>query len=357
MFHSMCAFMTTRLSFISLLLIPVNAFATLTLSANSIDFGNVDVGTTSTARIVTLTNTDPNLGVSLSSITSSGDFSNTTNCPATLGPGASCNVNVRFSPSASGSRTGLLSIAGDDPSLDPPPPSPPSLPPAARVFNSSVSLSGVGLSGELSTPTTNIDFGAVSVNAQSQAISVALTNSGNASLSITEITVTAPFEQTNDCPSSLSASEQCTIQVNVTPSVSGDTSGLLQINGTTQTGTIQEAIPLAVTGVDVVATITPSELSFPQTETGATSESLTVTVENSNDVPLAINGITIEGDFSQTNDCGTEVAAAASCEIQVVFAPQSEGAAAGALNIDTASGVTRVVLSGMAEAVAPADIS
>ncbi|MEJ2426706.1 MAG: autotransporter outer membrane beta-barrel domain-containing protein, partial [Candidatus Thiodiazotropha sp.] len=43
--------------------------------------------------------------------------------------------------------------------------------------------------------------------------------------------------------------------------------------------------------------------------------------------------------------------------IQVVFAPQSDGAAVGALNIETASGITSVVLSGTAEAVAPADIS
>ncbi len=365
MFYSMRAFMITRLSFmshlswvlLSLLLIPVNAFATLTLSSSNINFGNVDVGMTSTTRIVTVTNTDPSLSVSLSSITSTGDFSNTTNCPAALGPGASCDVNVSFSPQASGTRTGLLSIAGDDPSLDPAQPVPPTPPVvASRVFNAQVSLSGVGLSGELSTPTTNIDFGSVSVNGQSQLVSVALTNSGNASLSITGITVTAPFEQTNDCPSTLSAGEYCTVRVNVTPSVSGDTSGSLQINGTNQTGTIQEIIPLAVTGVDVVATITPSGLSFPQTETGATSESLTVTVENRNDIPLAINSITTEGDFTQTNDCGTAVAAAASCEVQVVFAPQSEGAVTGALNIDTASGISSVVLSGMAEAAVPANI-
>jgi hypothetical protein len=76
---------------------------------------------------VTLTNsgTGP---LSISSITTSGDFAQSNNCPSTLGASLSCSIQVTFTPTATGSRTGTLSVTDN-----------------ATGSPQSVSLSGTGI--------------------------------------------------------------------------------------------------------------------------------------------------------------------------------------------------------------------
>src|SRR5262249_757049 len=82
----------------------------VSLNPNSLTFGYQSLGTTSTARSVTLTNigTAP---LSISSIASTGadpsDFIPTSTCPSgsnTLAVNASCTVSVSFLPTLSGAR-------------------------------------------------------------------------------------------------------------------------------------------------------------------------------------------------------------------------------------------------------------
>jgi hypothetical protein len=85
--------------------------ALLTASPEQLSFGNQSVGTTSSPQMVTLsaTGTDASL---ISSITTSGDFSQTNTCkpPNELAPNRSCSVAVVFTPTATGTRTGQLVI-------------------------------------------------------------------------------------------------------------------------------------------------------------------------------------------------------------------------------------------------------
>ena len=46
----------------------------------------------------------------VTSITITGDYVETNNCPAKLTVGKSCTVDVSFSPTQTGTRTGTLSI-------------------------------------------------------------------------------------------------------------------------------------------------------------------------------------------------------------------------------------------------------
>jgi hypothetical protein len=79
------------------------------LSANSLAFGNQNVGTTSAAKPLTLTNNGPG-ALTIGSIAVTGDFSQTNNCGASLAANTSCSINVAFKPTASGSRTGTLTV-------------------------------------------------------------------------------------------------------------------------------------------------------------------------------------------------------------------------------------------------------
>jgi hypothetical protein len=78
----------------------------------SMSFGNYGVGGTSPAQAVTLTN---NGGVPLSGLgfAATGDFGIQTGgntCGATLAAGAQCPINVTFSPSQTGTRSGMLTV-------------------------------------------------------------------------------------------------------------------------------------------------------------------------------------------------------------------------------------------------------
>jgi hypothetical protein len=79
------------------------------VSAATMTFASQTLGTTSSAQSIMLSNTGTaNLGVT--GITISGDFSQTNNCGSSVAAGLSCTINVTFSPTAIGTRTGTLTI-------------------------------------------------------------------------------------------------------------------------------------------------------------------------------------------------------------------------------------------------------
>jgi hypothetical protein len=84
-------------------------------------------------------------------------------------------------------------------------------------------------------------------------------------------------------------------------------------------------------------TLTPTSLSFGNQTTGTTSNSATVTLNNTGTAYLSITGITLSGtnakDFLVSNTCGTIVASGATCTISVVYQPTVIGSETATLNI------------------------
>jgi ASPM-SPD-2-Hydin domain-containing protein len=85
------------------------AAAALSISPGTLTFSNQSVGTTSNPQAVTLSNmgTGP---VTITSIAITMDFAQTNNCGSSLAGGASCAINVTFTPKATGPRSGTLTI-------------------------------------------------------------------------------------------------------------------------------------------------------------------------------------------------------------------------------------------------------
>ena len=96
--------------------IGLTSLPVASLSPTSIDFGSQSTGTVSDPQTVRLTNIG---GVTLTfgSITvgglHAGDFAQTNTCGSTLAPGANCVITVRFAPTATGTRSGLLTISSN----------------------------------------------------------------------------------------------------------------------------------------------------------------------------------------------------------------------------------------------------
>ncbi|QMU70933.1 discoidin domain-containing protein [Streptacidiphilus sp. P02-A3a] len=86
----------------------------LTLTPSALAFTPTLAGTASAARTVTVSNpsTRPQ---HLASVTATGTFGESDDCPAWLAPGASCTATVRFTPSQAGDVTGLLTVSDGTP--------------------------------------------------------------------------------------------------------------------------------------------------------------------------------------------------------------------------------------------------
>ena len=99
--------------------------------------------------------------------------------------------------------------------------------------------------------------------------------------------------------------------------------------------------------------ISPTALGFGSVATGSSSAPQAVTVTNNGTAAAPVGAIAAGGDFSQTNNCGSSIAAGSSCTVTVTFTPGGSGSRTGTLTI-TASGITNSVpLSGTGVAPGP----
>src|SRR4030095_4290792 len=89
---------------------PASAIA---IFPGALTFGSQTVSTSAPAQLVRVSNTgaDP---MTLT-VTISGDFSQVTTCGTTLDSGATCTIAVTFTPTATGARTGTLSLIDSAP--------------------------------------------------------------------------------------------------------------------------------------------------------------------------------------------------------------------------------------------------
>jgi hypothetical protein len=326
------------------------------LNPSSLTFAGRTVGTTSASQSSTLTNSGT-APLTISAIvmagTNPGDFAQVNNCPlspATLGVGASCSIQVTFTPTATGSRSASVSVTDD-----------------ATGSPHSLGVSGTGLATapDVGLNPTSLDFGARSVGSTSAAQSSTLTNTGNAALNITGVSITGTnagdFAQTNNCPSSLGAGASCSISVTFTPGAAGARSASVSIADDATSS--PQSIALTGSGQAPAVTLTPTSLSYGSQLVGTTSGSQSSTLRNSGTGPLTITSIelagTNAGDFGQTNNCPVApltLAVNATCTLTVTFSPTASGPRSASVSIadDAAGSPHSLGLSGTGTQPAPA---
>jgi hypothetical protein len=180
---------------------------------------------------------------------------------------------------------------------------------------------------------SSLGYGTQLVGTTSNPQTVTLTNTGSAPLSITSISASGDFAQTNSCGSSLTAGASCSISVTFTPTAGGTRTGSLSVSDNA-TGSPQSA---SLSGVGTVVSLSPSQINFGKQKVGTRSHPISSTLTNVGSTSLNITGISIAGadpgDFSQSNTCGSIVKAGKSCTISVTFTPQVKGGRGASVSI------------------------
>lgn len=108
-------------------------------------------------------------------------------------------------------------------------------------------------------------------------------------------------------------------------------------------------------GLESIIAVSPDFLDFPNTTVDETSPPQTIIVTNVGDSPIAIQAVTVTGEFVQTNTLGESIAANRSRQITVRFQPTSEGAKTGRIDIITSAAQFNRYISLSGIAVAPAE--
>jgi hypothetical protein len=224
--------------------------AGLVFQAQSLDVASAQ-------QTVTITNTNDTASVSISGIAVTGDFAQTTNCSPTLVAGAQCAIAVTFRPTVAGIRKGTLSITDNAPG-------------SPQVVNLTGNTSSVTLSA------STLSFGNQTVGMTSATQPVTLTNSGASPLTVSSVSASGDFAETNSCTGTLPAGTNCIINVTYKPLAPGQSVGAITITDSAPGS--PQSILLTGTGVGQTTDFTISALPHSSTVPAGTPATFTLTL-------------------------------------------------------------------------------
>jgi len=311
---------------------------------------------TSAPNTVTLSNTGTaplTINVIALGGTNPTEFARTTTCGASLAAGASCTINITFSPTSigtTGTKSATLNVNV-----------------AAPATSQSVSLTGTVLAPIAKVSPTSLSFSSP-LNVTSAAKTVTLSNTGFAPLVINSLSFGGAnpgvFARSNTCPiggAGLAAGGSCTINVMFTPTFVGTGTMTATLNVNVAAPATSQTVSLTGTVLAPILTLSPTSLAFGTVTRGSASTAKTVTVRNTGFAPLIINSLAFGGtdpnQFTRSNNCpigGAGLAAGGSCTINVRFSPTATtpiGAKTATLNVNVAAPAVSgsVALSGTAQ--------
>jgi hypothetical protein len=307
--------------------------AAVVLTPLTLSFPETLLGKTAPSENITISNTG-GVVASLTSEAVTGDFAISSNtCTGSLNPNSGCTVSISFSPTASGSRAGVLTVADS-------------------AGTQTAQLSGIGesLATDGLAP-LNLTFAPQVVGTPSPTQQVTLTNNGDQALQLIATQVSGDFNAVNGCGTSLAGHSTCAIAVNYVPTQLGAEAGTLIVSDALRSQTVT----LAGTGPAPAGfSATPTTINFGAYAVGQTSAVQTVTLTNNGGV--ALNGLSasVTGNFamqSVANACGASLAVGATCQFGVVFSPPQAGPLSGGLTVSAANlaAPLKVALTGSGE--------
>lgn len=307
------------------MLINQSPSAAMSPSPTKLNFGPIQVGSSSVTQTLTLTNKG-NLTLNLYSISTSADFPMTTTCGTTLSPQETCTVTITYSPSYPGAVTGQLTFTG-------------SVPGDYLI----VPLTGTGQFPMAVAP-VSLKFAATAVGSTSAPQTVTVYNQLSTTQSFT-FTTTGNYavvgSGTNPCTGTLAGNTNCTVSVTLSPTQIGAINGSFIVSGTGFLPQITSLSGNGTNGSTLPLSFSPASLLFDSPALGFSSLPKTVTATNTTTSALSLT-LTPSTDWTAsgtgTKPCGGALAAGASCQFAVIFTPSVLGFFNGSISIDTGSG-------------------
>jgi hypothetical protein len=211
-----------------------------TLSATTVNFGNVVVNETSAIKTVTLKNNQAvSLAISSQTVSGSGfTLDPSTTCTSTLAAGASCTIGLTLTPATTGAQTGTLTITTN-----------------AANSPQTVTLSGTGVTPTTATPVFSPAAGTYS---SSQTVTITDATSGS----------TIYYTTNGTTPTKSSSVYSGPIMVSTTETLKA----IATANGYSQSSVVASTYTIAasVTGLSPTSGAPGTQVTITDTTPGAT---------------------------------------------------------------------------------------
>jgi hypothetical protein len=300
----------------------------LKASPTSLSFGNVSVGSNAT-QTITLTNSGT-LAVQITGVAASGTGVTATGVttPLTLDPAGTATLSVTFAPTTAGSITGSVTVTS-----------------SASGSPMTIPLTGTGIQPSLTITPSSFAYGSVT-DGQTKSQSFTLTNSGAASLTITQLAVGGAGYSISglSTPTTLAAGASASFSAEFAPTTAGSLPGTVTV--TSNAPGSPATISLSGTGVAASLTLTanPTSLSFGNINAGSSS-SKSVTLTNSGTSSLTISQVTVSATDTTTSGFTLPVTLTSgqTQTMNVAFSPKTLETMSGNITVTTSQGATAVI--------------
>jgi Abnormal spindle-like microcephaly-assoc'd, ASPM-SPD-2-Hydin len=290
----------------------------LTVSPASVSYGNVSVGS-SAPQTITLTNAG-NATLTVTQLTASGAAYGVSGAamPLNIGAGSNASFTATFAPTAAGAAAGSISIVSNAPGSP-----------------ASVALSGTGIQGQLGAAPSTVNFGSVNVGSNGSQ-TITLTNSGTASLTISQATASGTGFSISGIttPLTLGAGLSTSFTAKFAPTSAGSVSGSVSIVNNGPNSPITVSLSGSGTATAPQLTISPANVSYGNVAVGGSTPQ-TITLTNSGNATLTVTQATVSGTgFSMSGaTMPMNINAGSNASFTATFAPTSAGAASGSISV------------------------
>jgi hypothetical protein len=236
--------------------------------------------------------------------------------PHALAPGAVMSFQVGFKPSRTGAYSGTLLLQHD-----------------ASSTPLELGVQGTGIAPTVMLAPDAISFGNQRVGLTSPAQTVQLSNTGNAPMRISRVSVAAPFAISGlALPHTVQSGEKVSFQISFTPASLGNAQQVMTITTDASSGPVM--LPLSGTGVMSHLVVDPRSLSFDKQRVGTSSAPRTINIANTGG---AQQGVVVESTHEafqlDTSTVATAIPAGGNAPITVVFRPVADGPVTGEVRV------------------------
>lgn len=291
--------------------------AKLALSTSSLNFGSVLVNGRSTQALTIQNSGQADMQISQIAVSGAGFSVSGVATPVTVPAGQSMVLQATFAPTAAGNASGAITVTSN-----------------ASNPTSNVALSGSGVVATytMSLAPSSVSFGNINVGS-SATQSVQLSNTGNTSVTVTQIAASGAGVSVNGVatPVTLMPLQSVALTVTYAPTTGGATTGSITVTNNDGVNAVA-----AVTGAGVQAglSVTPGSASFGSIITGNKS-SQTIQVKNNGTASVTISQVAVTGaGFSASGmTLPATLTPGQSGNMSVQFAPQAAGNASGTVSI------------------------
>ncbi len=315
----------------------------LSVTPSSITFPNAIVVTSTSAGMQTATIANTGAQPFPLTLSLTGDFTQSTNCPAVLAGGTSCSSVISFAPSQPGIRQGLLSVST-----------------GAGTTPTYVNLTGTGTS-ILASNNGTIDLGSTPIGqpvVQWYKITQPFTQltatiNGSFGVVLVEDIGYGHGQPPSSAftPSAIGSCYNCWLGIQFLPATAGPQAVSLSLASSAS----GNPYTLSVTGNGLPLTgllLSPAQQDFGPVAVHSSSAPILFTLTNLTPTTANLSTPIVTGDFALSSAptggaaCNGPLSPAASCFVQIVYAPTATGLGTGSLTISSGTATASATLTG-----------